>query len=392
MAREQKFFLTVMPEKVVGPHALNTLREAVYFDVIPRDALVCEDGKQTWHKMSGVPGFLDFPRELKKQWSSYQKPDWWSDSVTEKQIAKLDYFGLPYSRKGLTKGRASQLIDWFARIDPECEKQYQDRPATAEQKRKLRALGGDSGSKTTYSEARDLIEELELDKRLEDQDEEVEMMCLENSVNDEDWRELLGYKKLNQKQLKTLARYLKDNPQFKDADRERMAEIIIELFPDRAAGSGAGSHRRARGLGSGTVIFLVVVVAVLLGLLKKAGWLAPATSESKPQSVSPVAAPTPATVQTRATPLPASAPVLAPNKGTVQPQPHVAPSAAESLVAQKRAIAIYPALGVAGSPLNREFVIRHNRYKTEKPDFFTDPEWPTKLAAECAQALGAVPR
>ena len=61
---------------------------------------------------------------------------------------------------------------------------------------------------------------------------------------------------------------------------------------------------------------------------------------------------------------------------------------AVTLEAQKRAMAIYPTLGVAGSPLNREFVARHKRYQTEKPDFFTDPEWPTKLATECAQAIG----
>jgi hypothetical protein len=63
-----------------------------------------------------------------------------------------------------------------------------------------------------------------------------------------------------------------------------------------------------------------------------------------------------------------------------------APDAA--LQAQNRAVAVFPALGVAGSPLHREFLARYNRYRAEKPAFFTDPEWPTKLAAECAQAIG----
>src|SRR2546430_1900957 len=40
MAREAKFLLKILPERVVGPHALNKLREGVYFDVIPRDAMV----------------------------------------------------------------------------------------------------------------------------------------------------------------------------------------------------------------------------------------------------------------------------------------------------------------------------------------------------------------
>jgi hypothetical protein len=55
--------------------------------------------------------------------------------------------------------------------------------------------------------------------------------------------------------------------------------------------------------------------------------------------------------------------------------------------AQERAIQRYPQLGVAKSPLNQEFLRRHNAYKASKPQFFSDPEWPTKLAAESEQAL-----
>ena len=118
---------------------------------------------------------------------------------------------------------------------------------------------------------------------------------------------------------------------------------------------------------SGCAWLLFIVVGVVVGV-----WLWPSRNV-KPANGSP---PSSAVV----------APV--PEKTAISPQPHVAPSAAESLVAQKRAIAIYPALGVAGSPLNREFVARHKRYQTEKPDFFADPEWPTKLAVECAKAIG----
>jgi hypothetical protein len=51
--------------------------------------------------------------------------------------------------------------------------------------------------------------------------------------------------------------------------------------------------------------------------------------------------------------------------------------------AQQRAIRLYPDLGVAGSALNQEFVARYRRYKTDRPAFFKDPEWPTALAREC---------
>jgi hypothetical protein len=51
--------------------------------------------------------------------------------------------------------------------------------------------------------------------------------------------------------------------------------------------------------------------------------------------------------------------------------------------AQRKATELYPALAVAGSPLNKEFITRMQRYQKEKPDFFTDPDWPIRLAKEC---------
>jgi hypothetical protein len=55
--------------------------------------------------------------------------------------------------------------------------------------------------------------------------------------------------------------------------------------------------------------------------------------------------------------------------------------------AKKRAVELYPQLGVAGSPLNQEFVARVERYKQSRPDYFKDTAWPIALADECAQAL-----
>jgi hypothetical protein len=54
---------------------------------------------------------------------------------------------------------------------------------------------------------------------------------------------------------------------------------------------------------------------------------------------------------------------------------------------QQRALQAYPDLGVANSPLNREFLRRHTQYKNENPHYFDDPEWPTKLAKESSDAL-----
>lgn len=50
--------------------------------------------------------------------------------------------------------------------------------------------------------------------------------------------------------------------------------------------------------------------------------------------------------------------------------------------AQKAAVQRYPALAVAGSELNADFVARYNRYKQSNPDYFNDPAWPMRLAEE----------
>jgi hypothetical protein len=51
--------------------------------------------------------------------------------------------------------------------------------------------------------------------------------------------------------------------------------------------------------------------------------------------------------------------------------------------AQIKAVELYPELGIAGSPLNIAFVARLKRYKIEKAEFFSEPDWPIRLAKEC---------
>ena len=59
--------------------------------------------------------------------------------------------------------------------------------------------------------------------------------------------------------------------------------------------------------------------------------------------------------------------------------------------AQQKAVALYPDVGVAGSTLNNEFVARLKRYRAEKAEFFAEPDWPIRLAKECADELAAKP-
>ena len=54
---------------------------------------------------------------------------------------------------------------------------------------------------------------------------------------------------------------------------------------------------------------------------------------------------------------------------------------------QQRAVERFPMLSVKGSPLNREFVDRYQRYRAKNPAFFHDHDWPVRLAQESEAAL-----
>jgi hypothetical protein len=53
--------------------------------------------------------------------------------------------------------------------------------------------------------------------------------------------------------------------------------------------------------------------------------------------------------------------------------------------AQRKAIQLYPELGIAGSQLNRDFVARYKLYKQTQPTFFRDTSWPLRLVRELTQ-------
>ena len=55
--------------------------------------------------------------------------------------------------------------------------------------------------------------------------------------------------------------------------------------------------------------------------------------------------------------------------------------------ARVRALQQFPALRVANSPLNREFVTRFHRYQSTNQAYFKDNDWPLHLAAESQAAL-----
>ena len=67
----------------------------------------------------------------------------------------------------------------------------------------------------------------------------------------------------------------------------------------------------------------------------------------------------------------------------------------DTKIALQEALAAYPEVGVASSPLNKAFVARLKLYRIEKPKFFEEADWGRRLAKECndelASASGKVP-
>ena len=66
----------------------------------------------------------------------------------------------------------------------------------------------------------------------------------------------------------------------------------------------------------------------------------------------------------------------------VRPQTHYFATAAD---AKQEALRRYPALGIAGSKLNTDFVARYKLYQQQRPEYFQDNSWPLRLAEELTQ-------
>jgi hypothetical protein len=125
-AKAQRWFLVINGRKL-GSHRVDKLREWVALGVLSEETSAV--GEKTGEKMrlGSIPHFSEYPPTLRKKLSEYakvEKKEWMDAPATEAQLQRLDFFGLPYSKDGLTKGRASELIRHIAFIDPAREKQY----------------------------------------------------------------------------------------------------------------------------------------------------------------------------------------------------------------------------------------------------------------------------
>ncbi len=275
MGAATKFFLRVRPGDPVGPHPLDALREWSHKGVISAELEVCREGDEHWTPISSIPNFYDLPSRLRERLERYRTrvPEaWWADPASEKQIRKLKYFEIPFDIDGLTKGRASELIDTFAVIDPGRAQEYEDRPASGEQLKKLHSLGSHPKN-ITYGEARSRIEDLEL-RKLEQEEKKSEaeddLDDLYFSLNDEDVRELCNYKVLTKAQVRQMLDYLNSHvPGWQQKSRFELGDLVLKLFPQRARAPKRRSGRTRHKTASSSGMFLLVVVVLLGWLLNK---------------------------------------------------------------------------------------------------------------------------
>ena len=165
-------------------------------------------------------------------------------------------------------------------------------------------------------------------------------------------------------QLRRLKYYGIPTP--KNLGRREATELIGAYLAHHPEGERHYDRYETYNHSMGCLLRLLVLCAIVLGAsMAYNRWL---KQQDTPVSQAPVSTPIPAPA------LPAISP---------PPKP-AAPTA------QDRAIALYPTLARAGSPLNLKFLELVQQHQHTDPDIFKDPEWPTEIAREADQDLNAV--
>lgn len=270
MSKQTKYYISIRPNDVVGPHRLDTLREWVYLGFLSPATPACKEGDETWTTIEQLPKFSEFPTKLQERLIIRKKQPsehWWSDAPSDKQLAKLAFFNIPFDSRGLTKGRASQLIDYFVSIDPARETEYKNQPATKEQRQRIRELGG-SAADLTYDAAKDMIQDLEIeanDKEWDELENPSDLDLLEEIANDEDARDLYDYKKLTKAEVQQFLTFLQQKwPDWRDASHWDVAQRIPDVFPHRKKVSRRPAATRSTSKaakGSGCLIIALALLA-----------------------------------------------------------------------------------------------------------------------------------
>jgi hypothetical protein len=207
--------------------------------------------------------------------------DWENEPATEKQKAKLRYFGCTWAGE-ISKGEASRAIDECVRTRPDVGKAYQDRSATPGQLREIRQLLMDksktpndyakSGKGLTYREAKELIEDL----KSEAEEAELDRMDKEYLIDVDSWADL--YPGLTWKRVQAAAESLdktrtgwRNNEKHIDIMLGKVAEQnpqLLERWSKKSAPKQRG-RRRKKNSSAGVLIFFIVVIWIAYKIISK---------------------------------------------------------------------------------------------------------------------------
>jgi hypothetical protein len=237
-SRDCRFYLSLRSGETFGPFNRTQINLWVRSNILSPHALVFEDGDSAWKTLSEINGLFEngcpSAKITSRIKSRRELPFWWNDEVTPKQIARLDYYEIPYEKLGLTKGRASELIDFMKIADPVREEQYQNSPASEDQLRSLHEFGYQK-SGLTYREAKQIAFDLRHLWEIEFfQREPIGLGLVNAAVNDPECRALHGYGKIPKKELRIFLRYLRENiPNWRLLDVRKIASFVPSILPHR---------------------------------------------------------------------------------------------------------------------------------------------------------------
>ena len=158
----------------------------------------------------------------------------------------------------------------------------------------------------------------------------------------------------------------------------------VNSSSQRSAEEGNRERRRSGCLTYGILGFLGMMIMAALNQGTHPGSQSGTQGTPTPR---PTSSPTPRSAPSTyasGSPLASTSPVP-----FISLSPTVVTTPGNGEAAQRRAVACFPELGKANSPLNAEFIRRYRLHRLNSPDYFRNPEWPTELAEESTKALNS---
>ncbi len=165
--------------------------------------------------------------------------------------------------------------------------------------------------------------------------------------------------------------------------RTRVSSGVGPLRYEKSIGDSSGT--KSKGGGCVTLLLGLIVLAAV-GVMFAPKKVETTKSTSSPQIENPLAKPLTLPPKSAALARPTPTTTTTANVALEKPStsiPRQVPTGHAADAAKWRAVAIYPKLGIANSPLNNAFISKVKRYQTERPEVFDDKDWPTVIAREC---------